>query len=104
MTNPAAQSPIPPTKAFIPYLDTFHTRTAHPRLLIVDDDPRSLASLRELLTDGVTEIATARSGKDALARLSSSRFDLVLLDLCLPDVNGHKIMDFISREEIDVDV
>ena len=104
MTNPVAPLPLTPNKAFVPFLDAFHTRAAHPRLLIVDDDPRSLASLRELLTDGVAEIATARSGKDALARLSSSRFDLVLLDLCLPDVSGHKIMDFIGREEIDVDI
>jgi diguanylate cyclase (GGDEF)-like protein/PAS domain S-box-containing protein len=104
MTHPVPSSPLLPNKAFIPFLDAFHTRSARPRLLIVDDDPRSLASLRALLTDGVTEIATARSGKDALAQLSSSRFDLVLLDLCLPDVNGHKIMDVISREEIDVDI
>ena len=104
MTNPAAWSPIPPDISFVPHMDAFGKQADYPRLLIVDDDPRSRDSLRELLKDAATELATARNGKDALVQLSSRRFDLVLLDLCLPDVNGHKIMDFIRREAIDVDV
>ncbi|KQQ86369.1 EAL domain-containing protein [Massilia sp. Leaf139] len=88
----------------MPFMDAFNTQAYHPRLLVVDDDPRSRASLRELLKDSVMELATAQNGKDALAQLSTGRFDLVLLDLCLPDVGGHTIMDFISREAIDVDV
>lgn len=104
MTNPTAWPPISPGDVFVPYLDAFSTKTDYPRLLIVDDDLRSRDSLRELLKNVALELATARNGKDALAQLSSRRFDLVLLDLCLPDVNGHTIMDFISREAIDVDV
>lgn len=88
----------------MPHLDAFSAQADYPRLLIVDDDPRSRASLRELLNDGAMELATARNGKDALVQLSSRCFDLVLLDWCLPDVNGHKIMDFVRRKAVDVDV
>jgi diguanylate cyclase (GGDEF)-like protein/PAS domain S-box-containing protein len=104
MTLSSGQPPHAPITAFVPHLHAFDARKDQPRLLIVDDDPRSVHSLRELLHHQALEVSTAHNGRDALAQLSTRRFDLVLLDLCLPDVTGHKIMDCINREEIDVDV
>jgi diguanylate cyclase (GGDEF)-like protein/PAS domain S-box-containing protein len=75
-----------------------------PRLLLVDDEPRLLSSLHELLRDRGYHLHTAATGKDALAQLTSLHFDLVLLDLRLPDMTGHEIMDFINDKAIDTDV
>ena len=75
-----------------------------PRLLLVDDEPRLLASLYELLRDRGYHLTTASSGSEAIAHLSTLRFDLVLLDLRLPDIGGHEIMDFINAKGIDADV
>jgi len=75
-----------------------------PRLLLVDDEPRLLASLHELLRDRGYHLTTAGSGSEAIAHLSTLRFDLVLLDLRLPDIGGHEIMDFINAKGIDADV
>lgn len=75
-----------------------------PRLLLVDDEPRLLSSLHELLKDGNYQLTTAGSGREAIAHLSKLQFDLVLLDLRLPDVGGHEIMDFINAHEIDANV
>ncbi|MEW6370837.1 MAG: EAL domain-containing protein [Pseudomonadota bacterium] len=75
-----------------------------PRLLLVDDEPRLLASLYELLRDRGYHLTTASSGGEAIAHLSTLRFDLVLLDLRLPDIGGHEIMDFINARGIDADV
>ena len=75
-----------------------------PRLLLVDDEPRLLASLHELLRDRGYHLTTASSGSEAVAHLSSQRFDLVLLDLRLPDIGGHEIMDFINARGIEADV
>ncbi|HAV37226.1 MAG TPA: two-component system response regulator [Massilia sp.] len=75
-----------------------------PRLLLVDDEPRLLASLYELLRDRDYHLTTASSGSEAIAQLSTLRFDLVLLDLRLPDIGGHEIMDFINAKGIDADV
>jgi diguanylate cyclase (GGDEF)-like protein/PAS domain S-box-containing protein len=75
-----------------------------PRLLLVDDEPRLLASLYELLRDRDYHLTTASSGGEAIAHLSTLRFDLVLLDLRLPDIGGHEIMDFINAKGIDADV
>jgi diguanylate cyclase (GGDEF)-like protein/PAS domain S-box-containing protein len=104
MNLSSGQTPPAPTKDFLPHLHTFSASLTRPRLLIVDDDVRSVHSLRELLSRETMEISTAHNGRDALAQLAAGRFDLVLLDLGLPDVTGHKIMDFINRDQIDVDI
>ncbi|WP_442920573.1 EAL domain-containing response regulator [Massilia sp. S19_KUP03_FR1] len=75
-----------------------------PRLLLVDDEPRLLSSLYELLRPFDYNMVTATNGAEALAQLTRVRFDLILLDLRLPDMSGHDIMDFINENGIDGDV
>ncbi|MES2262300.1 MAG: response regulator, partial [Pseudomonadota bacterium] len=84
-----------------------HATSSHdycPRLLLVDDEPRLLASLYELLRDRGYHLATATCGAEALAQLNKLHFDLVLLDLRLPDMSGHEIMDYINSRGIASDV
>ncbi|NHZ90222.1 EAL domain-containing protein [Massilia sp. CCM 8733] len=85
---------------------SFSEADAHalPRILLIDDEPRLLSALHELLRDRGFDLVTASSGAEALAQLTARRFDLVLLDLRLPDMSGHEIMDFINAREIDADV
>jgi diguanylate cyclase (GGDEF)-like protein/PAS domain S-box-containing protein len=75
-----------------------------PRLLLVDDEPRLLDSLYQLLQNRGYHLVTASSGGEAIGHLSKMHFDLVLLDLRLPDIGGHEIMDFINAKGIDADV
>ncbi len=75
-----------------------------PRLLLVDDEPRLLSSLHELLRTGEYQLVTATNGAEAMEQLSKLHFDLVLLDLRLPDVSGHDLMDFIIERGIDASV
>jgi diguanylate cyclase (GGDEF)-like protein/PAS domain S-box-containing protein len=75
-----------------------------PKLLLVDDEPRLLSSLYELLQGRGYHLVTAATGNEAIAHLSKLRFDLVLLDLRLPDIGGHQIMDFINEKGIGADV
>jgi diguanylate cyclase (GGDEF)-like protein/PAS domain S-box-containing protein len=75
-----------------------------PRILLVDDEPRLLSSLHDLLQGRDYQLVTATCGSEALAQLSRLHFDLVLLDLRLPDMSGHDVMDFINARSIDADV
>ena len=70
------------------------------RLLLVDDEPRLLSSLVELLRDRDYQLSTATCGVEAVEQLSKAQFDLVLLDLRLPDFGGHEIMDFMRLQGI----
>ena len=64
-------------------------------LLIVEDEPRYLESTRLLLAQYTHGIDSAASAAQAYAALAKRDYDLVLLDLRLPDGNGHDIMTFI---------
>ena len=75
-----------------------------PRLLLVDDEPRLLASLTALLKDSNCHLVSATCGSEAITQLSKLHFDLVLLDLRMPDMSGHDVMDFINVHALDVHV
>lgn len=60
-------------------------------VLIVEDEESLLKLETILLTVKGYEVTGASNGNDALAKLSSTSFDLVLLDIMLPDVDGFEI-------------
>ncbi|MBV5337649.1 MAG: diguanylate cyclase, partial [Deltaproteobacteria bacterium] len=71
------------------------------RLLLVDDEPKLLSSLYALLDGRGYQQFTATRGSEAVDHLNKQQFDLVLLDLRLPDFGGHEIMDFMNSKGID---
>ena len=74
------------------------------RLLLVDDEPRLLDSLSELLSSLGHRISTAATCRAALALLAEQPFDLVLLDLRLPDQGGHVVLEHIRDRGLDMGV
>ena len=62
------------------------------RLLIVEDEPRLRQGSAMLLSREGREIIQCGSGEEALARLAEHDFDVVLLDLNLPDINGIEVL------------
>lgn len=81
-----------------------HVTEHSPRLLLVDDEPMLLSSLCALLKNRDYHLVTASCGREALDQLNRLQFDLILLDLRLPDFGGHEIMDFINAQGIDTKV
>ncbi len=67
-----------------------------PKILIADDEPRFCESLRLLLDGHGYDIHTSTSGREAQDLLSRLQFDLALLDLAIPDVDGLQLMDYIN--------
>jgi adenylate cyclase len=65
-----------------------------PALLVVDDneDNRHTLSL-QLNAQGYHNITIATNGHEALSVLRSKRFDLVLLDIMMPDLNGYEVLE-----------
>jgi CheY-like chemotaxis protein/anti-sigma regulatory factor (Ser/Thr protein kinase) len=62
------------------------------RVLVVDDDRATRHILRKVLTAGGYQTAVAKDGLDALAALSKKRFDLLLLDVWMPRMNGLELL------------
>ena len=65
-----------------------------PRILVVDDveDNRDLLVLR-LEREGYRDIAVAEDGEAALALLDEREFDLVLLDVMMPRLDGYQVLE-----------
>jgi phosphoserine phosphatase RsbU/P len=66
-------------------------------LLVVDDNEDNLYTLtRRLNREGYVNLTTAASGREALQQLTSQTFDLVLLDIMMPDMNGYEVLEQIK--------
>jgi two-component system KDP operon response regulator KdpE len=61
------------------------------RILIVDDDPQIRRVLKVTLSGQGFEVDDAKNGDAALEKLRGARFDLVLLDINMPGMNGLEV-------------
>jgi len=72
-----------------------------PRVLVVDDEPAIIESIckifQEKFPDWVVDITT--SGYDALIRLGAEAPDLLILDICMPEADGPKILEAVRTSE-----
>ena len=60
------------------------------KVLIVDDSPAELANLRSILNDAGWHSVTASNGADAVAKASSEKPTLILMDIIMPDMDGYE--------------
>lgn len=67
------------------------------RIVVIDDDPESLERIRQFLTRRRFEVHTAQTGEDALHLIRAIRPHLVLLDICLPGIDGVETLQEIRR-------
>jgi CheY-like chemotaxis protein len=69
-----------------------------PRVLVIDDDQALLRMLRLSMASDGLQVATARDGVDALEQLSQADYDVVILDLQMPRMDGRTFYrEMISR-------
>ncbi|MDA3870031.1 MAG: EAL domain-containing protein [Gammaproteobacteria bacterium] len=65
-------------------------------ILIVDDDPVLLRSLKELLAVHAYDTDVATGGEQAICLINKKDYDLILLDLHMPEVNGYDVMQHLK--------
>jgi DNA-binding NtrC family response regulator len=67
------------------------------RVLIVDDEDRFRITMSRLLTVRGLEASTAGSGKEALEALKTSSYDVIILDMKMPDMGGVEVLSEIKK-------
>lgn len=74
------------------------------RILVVEDSASTRSLVRAILEDpafatavGPVEITEAQSGFDAMRLLPRTRYDLIITDINMPDVNGLELIHFIRK-------
>jgi two-component system sensor histidine kinase/response regulator len=68
-------------------------------LLVVDDDPDNRDVLSRRLKRQGHDVQTASNGSDALQLMREAAFDLVLLDIMMPDMDGYEVLGQIKADE-----
>ena len=79
-------------------------RIKRSRILIVDDQVALLESLQALLRITGYQVSIATGGVEALDALQQGGFDLVLLDLQMPGLDGQEVLRMVMQQRIDVEV
>jgi class 3 adenylate cyclase len=72
--------------------------TATGRILVVDDMPQNVRLLEAVLAPRGHAVTGVASGREALARLAREPFDLVLLDVLMPELDGYEVCRAIRAE------
>jgi sigma-B regulation protein RsbU (phosphoserine phosphatase) len=70
-----------------------------PRILVVDDNDDNCYTLTLYLElEGYSNVVVARDGEEAIAALKQGMFDLVLLDVMMPKVDGYQVLSWMKGE------
>ena len=80
-----------------PYRESFHAPEAH--ILIVDDTRMNLTVAVSLLKSTGIQIDTAISGAEAISLAQTIRYDLILMDQRMPEMDGTETMQRIKAQE-----
>jgi two-component system sensor histidine kinase ChiS len=68
-------------------------------ILLVDDEPNNLLLLESLLSVQEYQTQSAHSGQEAINLAQSSKPDLILLDVMMPDMNGFEVCNSLRQQE-----
>ena len=71
---------------------------AQAALLVVDDNEDNRYTLtRRLTREGYANLTTANDGRQALELLQTGKFDLMLLDIMMPEMDGYQVLEHLKR-------
>src|SRR5713226_2969943 len=79
--------------------DVIDAKAPGPRLLVVDDNEDNRYTLiMRLEIEGYSNIAVAGDGAEALDLMQAHDFDLVLLDVMMPKVDGYQVLERLKAQ------
>ena len=69
------------------------------RLLVVEDDPRLLKSLTRALREAGYAVDSAADGTEGLFKAESADYDVILLDVMMPGLDGWSVLDRLRKKK-----
>lgn len=68
-------------------------------ILLVDDDQSVRETLTDFLTGAGHEVVQVESGRQALESLAARSFDLIIIDVFMPDIGGIELIRLLSQKD-----
>jgi DNA-binding NtrC family response regulator len=78
--------------------------SSRPKVLIVDDEERFRTTLRKLLAVREIDATDVGSARDAFSEMEKNPYDVILLDVKMPEMNGIEALGKIKQEYPEVEV
>lgn len=75
-----------------------HANSAYTLLVVDDNEDNRYTLTRRLKREGYTRISVAENGRLALEMMKAQSFDLVLLDIMMPEVNGYQVLERLKAD------
>ena len=76
----------------------FAYKPDRPKVLLVDDKVRNLVLIKNILTPLNLDFYIAKNGEEAIKRVTQTNFDMVLLDILMPDMDGSQVAENLLLE------
>jgi DNA-binding response OmpR family regulator len=73
------------------------------RVLVVEDDPKLLRLEREILLADGFEVDTATDGDEAWGKLQANTYEVIVLDIRLPGMDGHELVTRMKGSDVNRD-
>ncbi len=74
------------------------------RILLVDDEETFLEALSQRLEIRGLTVCSVASGEEALAQVEEQNFDVIVLDLCMPGIDGIETLKHLKEEDPDAEI
>jgi two-component system copper resistance phosphate regulon response regulator CusR len=74
------------------------------RILVIEDDPKTAAYLRKGLSENGFKVKVASEGEEGLYLALTKEFDLILLDVMLPNMDGWQVLKKLRFREVETPV
>ena len=87
-----------------PQRNSISSFPVRPRILVVDDEPLILEGMMRLLASRDYDVVTANGGCEALIAIGKQQFDVILLDLGMPDLGGNEVLRFVAERSAETPV
>src|SRR6516225_844064 len=84
--------------------DVLETEINRGRILVIDDEPDIRESLEMLLSQEDYRVDLAANATEGLKRLELSSYDLILLDLMMPDKSGMQVLEEVRQRDRDTPI
>src|SRR5438876_6453986 len=76
---------------------------AEPRALVVDDEEPIRTMLAKIVEHAGFAVQTAKDGHEAIARIDDDGYNVIILDLMMPRVDGYEVLEHIRHEHPNLD-